>query len=127
MAAIVLDSSALIASVFKEPGYERIGDFGGPVFVSAVNMTETRARLIDKGMEPDEIEESLDVISKTVVDFTDADAKSAAGLRTATRRAGLSLGDRACLALAIEKGGKAVTADRVWAELGLPVEVELFR
>ena len=47
--------------------------------------------------------------------------------RNVTRAAGLSLGDRACLALAKSQGGLVLTADRVWATLDIGVEIELIR
>ncbi len=59
--------------------------------------------------------------------FTADHAETAALLRARTRERGLSLADRACLALALDRGLKVVTADRAWAELGLEVKVELIR
>ncbi len=50
-----------------------------------------------------------------------------ANLRPLTKSRGLSLGDRACLALAMSTGATAVTADRSWADLGLAVSIEVIR
>ena len=63
----------------------------------------------------------------TVVPFGPADAVAAARLRAPTRALGLSLGDRACLAVALRFGTAALTADRAWATLDVGVEVRLLR
>lgn len=123
----VLDASVLMAAVLREPGHERLHDMEEPAYVSAVNMAEARSRLGDKGMDIVSIETSLSLISKVVVDFTDADAKAVARLRPTTRLAGLALGDRACIVLAMAKTAIALTADRAWASVNLPIEVEFIR
>jgi PIN domain nuclease of toxin-antitoxin system len=125
---VVLDASALLAAVLGEAGHEQLAELTEPGCVSAVNMAEARTRLIDHGMEHDAVENSLSLISKVVVDFTDGDAAAAAALRPATKAAGLSLGDRACLALAQKLEATALTADRQWASVRLPsVKIEMIR
>ena len=123
----VLDASVLLAAVLGEPGHERVFELETPAYVSAVNMAETRSRLSDKGLNADEIEQSLDVFNKIVMDFNDSDAVAVASLRKSTRSAGLSLGDRACLALAQRLGATALTADRTWGTIGIPIQVEVIR
>lgn len=127
MTPVILDASVLLAAVFGEKGFERVLHLRQPGYVSSVNMAEARSRLADHGMQLEEIEQSLSLINKTVVDFTDGHAKLVAALRGETRKAGLSLGDRACLALATAMGGIAMTADRAWAALNLPVQLDFIR
>jgi ribonuclease VapC len=127
MPTLVLDASVLMAIIQLEPGHERLLNLDDSVLVSSVNMAEARSRLSDKGLKANEIENSLSLISKTIVDFTDEDARAVGNLREPTRKAGLSLGDRACLALAMANNAVALTADRVWAKANLPVKIEYIR
>jgi ribonuclease VapC len=69
----------------------------------------------------------ITAIVSEVVPFTEASATSAAMLRTVTRHLGLSLGDRTCLALAIEFNADVYTADRAWKELQLPCTIHVIR
>jgi ribonuclease VapC len=123
----VLDASVLLASILGEPGRERVLELEETAYVSAVNMAETRSKLSDKGLSADDIELSLDTLDKVVVDFGDGDAIAVATLRKSTRTAGLSLGDRACLALAQRLGATALTADRSWSSVDMPIKVEVIR
>jgi ribonuclease VapC len=123
----VLDASVLLASILGEPGRERVLELEETAFVSAVNMAETRSKLSDKGLSADDIELSLDALDKIVVDFGDGDAIGVATLRKSTRTAGLSLGDRACLALARRLGATALTADRNWSSVDMPIKIEVIR
>ena len=74
-----------------------------------------------------EIREVVGSIGVEIVPFDEPRAYDTASLRSLTRAKGLSLGDRACLALARERGVPAVTADRAWAALDLGIEIELIR
>lgn len=127
MSPIVLDASAVLAAILHERGHERVLALGDAGHVSTVNMSEARVRLWDLGYSIEDIDLALENVDATVVDFTAEHARLAGDLRPVTRKAGLSLGDRACLALAIELGGTALTADRIWASLDLPVSIELIR
>lgn len=122
----VLDASALLAVLLDEPGSEVVSA-ARPRCTSAVNAAEARTRLVDLGVDPVQADRSIALLETPIADFTAMHARSAAELRRLTRKAGLSLGDRACLALAQAIGGKAFTADRAWATLDLPVEVEVIR
>lgn len=124
---VVLDSSAILAAIQAETGHEQVLGLQGPFFVSAVNMAEVRTKLVDKGLDFPSAEQAINLVGATVVDFGDADAKTCAGLREATRPAGLSLGDRACLALGIAMNTSVVTADRDWAKVQVPVKVVVIR
>jgi ribonuclease VapC len=95
--------------------------------ISAVNLSEVASRLGLAGMPESLIREALDPLGLDVVPFDQELAYQAAELMTHTRAAGLSLGDRACLALARRLGLPAVTADRAWARLKLDVQIRVIR
>jgi ribonuclease VapC len=124
---VVLDTSAILAAIQLEPGGTRIYEIRTARFVSTVNVVEVRTKLSDAGKSSHDIDEALKLIDIVEVDFTSGQARFAGELRAATRSAGLSVGDRACLALAAEKSAIAMTADRIWKELQVPVRVELIR
>lgn len=122
-----IDASALLAMLFAEPGAEMVADtIAGGAVTSAVNLSEVATVLIRHKKDPQEI---LDPVREqlAVEPFTDADALAAAALFPKTTTKGLSLGDRSCLALAQRLGAPAVTAEHVWAELELDIEVQLIR
>ena len=125
----VLDASALLALLLDEPGSDRVQGMLPEVAVSAVNLSEVAAKLCDHGVPSREAERILGKLGLRIEPFTEKLAFEAAGLRRATRPAGLSLGDRACLATARELSVSAVTADRAWAALSdaLEVDIELIR
>ena len=114
----VIDSSVLIAISKGEPGAELAMELllTNDCVISAVNLAEVGTKLIDFGLPERELSRGLSQFSLDVVDF-DAEQATCAALRANTRAQGLSLGDRACLALARGMQGVAVTADRAWADL----------
>jgi ribonuclease VapC len=95
--------------------------------ISAVNLIEVISKLIEKGMDGPIVVSDLSELGMVVVDLDRRQAERAALLRLGTRGQGLSLGNRAGLALAYETGSIALTGDGAWATLNLGVEVELFR
>jgi ribonuclease VapC len=118
---VVLDASAVLALLQNEAGAERVADLLSGAAMSAVNLSEVVAKLTDHGMPADDVREALDGLPLDVHAF-DREAAFAAGeLRRITRGAGLSLGDRACLALAARLGAAALTADRAWAALATDI------
>jgi PIN domain nuclease of toxin-antitoxin system len=127
MSDVVLDASVLLAAVLEEPGHEAMLALRDPGLVSAVNLAEARARLADAGYDRPSIDTSIGLLNIAVIDFDAEQAVMSADLRPSTRPAGLSLGDRACLALAQKRSAVALTADRAWARLDAPVEVRLVR
>jgi ribonuclease VapC len=128
MSIAVLDSSAVLAVILEEPGAEVVRALTASAkVISAVNFEEVRTKLIDRGMRSHEALDALSKMRLQVEAFTDADAVKASDLRTATKEAGLSLGDRACLALGQRLNAVVVTADRVWKDLQVRVRVELIR
>lgn len=125
--AYVLDASALLAVMLDELGSRFIEDRLADACIGAVNLSEVIAKLQERGVPDDVIEESLGELDLVVVPFDAAQAMMAGKLRRDTRAAGLSLGDRACLALAMSCGAIAVTTDRGWQTLKVPVSIELAR
>jgi PIN domain nuclease of toxin-antitoxin system len=112
---VVLDSSAVLALVNREPGGERVLAALPDAVISAVNLSEVVAKLVDRGATMAAIEEALSILRLDVRSFDTELARAAGELRRLTRDRGLSLGDRACLALAAQLGAVALTADRTWA------------
>ena len=127
MSEFVLDASALLALMNDEPGADAVSSALPRAVISAVNLTEVVAKLCDYGLSEEETWEALGDFDLEVAPFDEALAYVAGELHRSTRRKGLSLGDRACLALAKEKGRAALTTDRAWAELDLDIEVRLIR
>lgn len=123
----VLDASALLCVLFEEPGAGAVEAVMDGAHVSAVNFSEVIAKLIDRGVPPDTILTDLADLDIEVVDFDRKQAETAGLLRGKTRGAGLSFGDRACLALANHAGATAVTADRAWAALDIDLTIQLVR
>lgn len=127
MPEFVLDASALLIWLFREPGLEHVDALlrDHEVAVSAVNISETVATLLDRHVV--EADAAIQAMELTIIPFDETRALAAASLRPITRHAGLSLGDRACLALARELNVPAVTADRSWLQVDLGVEVQFAR
>lgn len=123
----VFDASAVLAIAFNEPGADKaIGHIHGGA-ISAVNYSESGAKLIDKGMEPKEAFRWLAALRLEVVAFDGEQAMNAAALRRSTKARRLSFADRACIAMAAGRNLRALTTDRAWADLELPCAVELIR
>jgi PIN domain nuclease of toxin-antitoxin system len=124
---IVVDASAALALLKGEP----IRDFDPERIVgaaiSAVNFSESLATLISEGLSEEQADEALSTLDLRVVPFNESQARATAQLRPKTRHLDLSLGDRACLALAMQLKAPAVTADRVWNKLKIGVEVVVIR
>ena len=127
MSKCVLDSSALLAFIQSEPGAEIVSEVIGDALISSVNFAEVVTKLVSRGSSLDSARTTLGVAEPDVVDFTRLLAEQAGGLVARTRSMGLSLGDRACLALAQREGVPAFTADRAWASLEIGVEIRLIR
>lgn len=125
--AAVLDASAVAALLFAEPGGQRVAEaIAGGAALSTVNLSEVVTVLLRRQQDPTPLVERL-TRQVLVYPFDTTDALTAAALGPLTRRAGLSLGDRACLALAQRLVLPAITADTAWAALTLPVTIDCIR
>lgn len=124
---VVLDASAVLAWLRGEPGADRVEPHLDSAVMSAVNFSETWQKLHQHGVDADRATRRLRTLGLRVEPFDLADAVLAARLWTATRPAGLSLGDRCCLALAVRRHAIAVTADSAWAGLNVSVRIEVIR
>jgi ribonuclease VapC len=124
---VVLDASAAVALAHGEPGAEAVEPLVNGSCISTVNWSEVARVCLAVERDPEALRALLADAGCRTVDFTVDDATAAARLWRATRDAGLSLADRACLALAARLAVPAVTADRAWAELDVGVEVVVVR
>lgn len=129
MTETVLDASALIALLLGEPGGARVKDALAESAVTTVNLAEVIGHFARKGASEAEIREMLDALPCARVPLDDELAYQAGMLLPVTRAAGLSLGDRACLALARRLDVPALTTDRAWQAIAAQagVRVELIR
>lgn len=123
----VLDASALLVLLNAESGAEVVSRALPQGVISAVNLSEVIAKLAEAGMPEAAARQVISRLAVEVVPF-DAEQSYIAGmLRPLTIHLGLSLGDRACLALARLLSSPALTTDRVWAQLNLGIEIEIVR
>lgn len=123
----VLDASALLALLKSEPGSEKVEPLLGTSCISSVNWSEVVQKGLEKKADVEGLREDLESLGLEIVPFTAELAEGTARLREGTRSAGLSLADRACIALAQSLGQPAVTTDKVWRELPLGVEILVIR
>ena len=121
--SVVFDSSAVLAIAFGERGADRAADALGDGVISAVNAAEVVARLVERGASDEDARESLHGFGLAIRPFDESLAIATGLLRWST----LSLGDRACLALARRERATVLTADRNWAALELGLEMEFIR
>jgi len=124
---IVLDASALLAFLQHEPGWETVKAILPSAVMSTLNVAESLSKLADNGVDPGAILQTLVQSPMSLVDLTAAHALTAAKLRPLTRGAGLSIGDRTCLALALELGCGVLTTDASWKKVAVGVQVQMLR
>jgi PIN domain nuclease of toxin-antitoxin system len=125
----VLDTSAVLAYLFEEVGAEQVAPVleAGAGVISSVNYAELVGKLIDQGMPATLIRETLPGLELELVDHDQAQAFLTGELRAASKAFGLSLGDRACLALAIVRQLPVLTADRAWLNVAVQTTVRVIR
>jgi ribonuclease VapC len=125
---IVLDASALLAVLNDEPGAEKLTpQLLADATSSTVNLAEVQGKLVSRGMEPEDAWQATISPIREAADFTVEQAKVAGSLIAQTGALGLSLGDRACLALGIALHAPVYTADRSWRNLKLGVRIQMVR
>ena len=125
---VLLDASALLAAVNEEPGGERVAECLDDAAISAVNLAEVATQLREFGWQPAEVADLVADLQVDVLPFDLRDALKTADLRGPTRKLGLSLGDRACLATAHRTGHRVLTADEAWSRARLRgVRIEIVR
>lgn len=124
---IVLDASALIASIYEEQGAQIVDRYLPHAMISTVNLTEVASYMVRGGMPIESTQELLKDLSLTIAPYDEDQALLAAKLLPVTAPKGLSLGDRACLALAIMRNLPVLTADKAWKSLDLDVKIEMIR
>lgn len=130
---IVLDASALLAYLRDELGAETVsGAITSEAVISSVNWAEVLSKGAEEGENPEETVawlETQGILGRwlKVIPLIEADAINIARLRPLTKAQGLSLGDRACLALGLRLGLPVLTADQIWTGLDLRVTVQTIR
>ena len=130
MNRIVLDASALLAVLNQEPGAERLTAQSGLLdnaVISTVNLAEVHSKLVGHGIDRDEAWEAALSPVREVMSLHQRTREIAGGLISQTRSLGLSLGDRACLALGIALNAPVYTADKDWKKLKLGIPIHVIR
>jgi PIN domain nuclease of toxin-antitoxin system len=123
----VIDASAVLAYVQNETGGDRAAAAISRGVLSIVNLAEVLTKLIEHGYSDEQAQATMQRLGLDIADFTIEDAFEVARFRRTTRHQGLSLGDRACLALAKRLGVPAITADRRWRGVIGDVRIEWIR
>ena len=128
MSRVVLDASALMAVINSEPGAEKLTpQIMSAAAASTVNLAEVHGKLVQRGFSQADAWAAADGVIDEAVAFTAEQAKTAGDLVAQTRAFGLSLGDRACLALGIALHAPVYTADRSWKNLKLGIRIHVIR
>ena len=125
---VVVDTSALLALIQQEKGADQVNALMGKMVMSTVNVTETLGVLQRTQIYSSESLPFVSDILQSMIDFDLIQARITADLELKTKSKGLSLGDRACIALGIHLQAPIYTADKIWAELALEqADIRLIR
>lgn len=127
MNKVVLDASAFLAFLLEETGVDVVKKYLPNACMSTVNVAETVTTLCRQGLKITEAQNIIQMLIHDVRDFDMQQALLAAELNHEVKKHGLSLGDRACLALALKTGYSVITADKIWEKLKLNCEIILIR
>ena len=129
MSKIVLDASTILAYLFEESGYQQVEAIleSGDGIISSVNYAEVVGKLVDKKMPSDTIQIAMDNLELKCLPLSESQAFLAGQLRQTSKDIGLSLGDRACIALGIDKKLPVLTADTIWKEVAFDCDIQLLR
>ncbi|MGB3469764.1 MAG: type II toxin-antitoxin system VapC family toxin [Erythrobacter sp.] len=123
---IVMDASAILSLINGETGAAFVARHLPGSVIGATNFAEVVSKLTERGMTKEDIDETLEGLDLDIRPLSKEQAKLVGYLRRDTKDLGLSLGDRACLALAVDLDATALTCDRAWGELriaGLQIEI----
>ncbi len=123
----VLDASALLALLNDETGAEIVQEVLPDAVISSINFSEVVTRLALFGMPVNTVHDTLDILGLEIIPFDATLAYDIGDLAIATKHLGLSIGDRACLALAKNTERTAVTADKIWSKVNTSVTIKLIR
>lgn len=124
---MIIDASAILAFLFREPGAELVGPHIAGASISSVNWSEVLGRFARMGLPIETVDQQLQNAGCRLIEFSRRHALLAAELIPVTAHLGLSLGDRACLALGLETGLPILTADRAWTSLSLGLSIRCIR
>ena len=128
MSSVVLDASALLAVLNREPGADKLTpQLLNMATSSTVNLAEVQSKLVNRGLSPQEAWEATISPIREATPFSSEHAMTAGSLIAETRALGLSLGDRACLALGLALGAPIYTADKSWKSLKLGLRIHVIR
>lgn len=127
MISAVLDASALLALLNKEPGADQVEAVLTTACMSSVNFAEVVTKLVEGNIQEQEIRAKLAALEIVVIPLEQEQALTVGFLRPMTKDFGLSLGDRACLSLAIQRQLPVLTTDRAWTKLNLGLEIQVIR
>lgn len=125
--SLVLDASALLAFLHNEPGGDQVSAALNGARVSAVNWSEVLQKSLQRKADIDGMRQEFSEVGVMFEPFSPEQAEIAAHLWADTKGHGLSLADRSCLALALDKKLPVMTADRRWGELRLDLDIRLLR
>lgn len=123
----VLDASAVLALINSEPGWEVASEYLDDAVISTVNLSEVVGKLSQIEIPAAVTRSIIDMLALRIVVFDEQQAVDAGSIVPQTRKRGLGLGDRCCLALARSLNSTAVTADRAWRDVDVGVEVRAIR
>ena len=127
MSRVVLDASVVLAILGSEPGADQVVPFLGESAISTVNLAEVHGKLVSRGVPRNEAWKAVLSLVREVIDFDLQQSKLVGELLAETHSLGLSLGDRACLALGAVLKAPVYTTDRAWKPLKVGVEIRVLR
>ena len=125
--SVILDASALLAYLQKEPGSDAVKSVLREAIMSTVNWAEVVQKARVGKVDTTGLRDDLEMLGLELEPFSSTQAELAGELWERTRKLGLSLGDRACLAVGLERGAGVYTTDRAWKRLDLGIVIETIR